>query len=425
MSDGAAGFARKTVGELQAKTKAGWGRAVTGASRKVPGAKTVRRPAAKAWGDRRSPAFDLTYTRVGPRTSAPAVVIPGGPGLASMLPYAGFRRRAAKDGLDIIMIDHRGVGASRKDLAGADLPHSAMWVDYVVQDIAAVLDAEGVEAAYFAGSSYGSYLASRFAAAHPQRVRGLLLDSTLHSPQDVDIERDAIRQTFLAEDERVAAGVQQLIAQGDNERVLMDVLRAAHELVGPELVQRLVTRRTHGQADLAWQAIASYVKRDPSLVGVPGFYEFANAGAIGFRELNYGATTDGGPLDPVLSYAPLADQFPGYEGEPTDLVGALSDFTFPVLLLVGDRDLRTPAAIAQRAADLLPNATVVHLENGHGALETHSKVFEKALKLLVTGQLDRSPELQDDQHKFPLRGFGAPFIKYVQALDRVQAATLG
>ena len=53
--------------------------------------RSLRRPASGA-----APAFDLSYVRSGPRGATPVVIIPGGPGLASVLPYRGLRRRAAR-----------------------------------------------------------------------------------------------------------------------------------------------------------------------------------------------------------------------------------------------------------------------------------------------------------------------------------------
>ncbi len=44
--------------------------------------RSLRRPGADG-----APAFDLAYVRSGPRGATPVVVIPGGPGLASVLPY--------------------------------------------------------------------------------------------------------------------------------------------------------------------------------------------------------------------------------------------------------------------------------------------------------------------------------------------------
>lgn len=127
------------------------------------------------------------------------MIIPGGPGLASILPYKALRRQARVDGLDVIMIEHRGIGFSRFDLAGNDLPLSAMTVGAVLSDVVAVLDREGVDRAFLAGSSYGSYLASSFGAAHPDRVSGMLLDSALQSTKDLEIERRVIRELFWDE----------------------------------------------------------------------------------------------------------------------------------------------------------------------------------------------------------------------------------
>lgn len=49
----------------------------------------------------------------------------------------------------------------------------------VVEDLEAVRVAGGYEKLYLFGVSYGTYTAQRYAAAHPDRVSGLVLDSTL------------------------------------------------------------------------------------------------------------------------------------------------------------------------------------------------------------------------------------------------------
>lgn len=375
----------------------------------------VRRPHAHA-----CPPFDLAYVRTGPRTDTPTVVIPGGPGLASILPYRELRRQAAADALDLIMIEHRGVGLSRWDAAGNDLPRSGMWIQDVVDDIAAVLDREGVERAFIAGSSYGSYLASSFGVKYPERVAGMLLDSALQSTADISIERAALRSLFWDPDTRVAADVRTLVARGDDQRMLGDVLRAGYELSGMTTVRRIVSRRVgrvgravHGP-NLAWDLLASYSARDASIVGIPGFYEFGRVGAIGFRELNYAPPLDGRPLDAGLTYSLLAPDFPHFEGEPFDLPSATPSFDWPMVILVGDRDLRTPGAIARRTAELAPRSVLVPLTNGHSALDTHMLAFEKALKLLVNGQEHRLVDLAPALDALPRRGAGAPLAKLVE-----------
>ena len=58
------------------------------------------------------------------------------------------------------MIDHRGVGMSRHDDQGADLPPEALTIEQAVNDIAAVLDDAQVDKAVIYGTSYGTYLAA-------------------------------------------------------------------------------------------------------------------------------------------------------------------------------------------------------------------------------------------------------------------------
>ncbi|HYZ67733.1 MAG TPA: alpha/beta hydrolase, partial [Mycobacterium sp.] len=86
----------------------------------LPGVRPVRRPI-RPRDEGQVDEFDLYYVRTGRKSKHPLVLIPGGPGAASIALYRGFRRRAAADGLDVIMIEHRGVGMSRHDDDGADL----------------------------------------------------------------------------------------------------------------------------------------------------------------------------------------------------------------------------------------------------------------------------------------------------------------
>lgn len=380
------------------------------ASARQGGVRRVRRG-----GDKETPQFDLAYVRSGPPSDTPTVVIPGGPGLSSGLPYMGFRRQAGHDGLDTIMIDHRGVGLSRFDVDGQVLPDTAMWIEKVVEDIAAVLDAEGADRAFLAGSSYGSYLASRFAAEHPERVAGLLLDSPLQSAHDINIERKAIRALFWDADTSLAAKVRELSARGEDDRKLLDVMRAAYELDGADVAETLAGRRLDGKWNPGWDLMSSYADRSASMTGVPGFYEFDRAGTIGFRELNYAPAPDGRPLDPALTYSLLQDDFPRFVGEAVDLVEAADSFNFPTVLLLGDRDLRTPRQIAERTATHTPDPTLVTIHNGHSALDTHNLAFTKTLKLLTLGQQSRLPDLSEALSGMPHRGDGAKLAKLLRA----------
>ncbi len=385
----------------------------------IQGIRRVHRPAAPG-----SPAFDLAYVRTGPRQAIPTVIIPGGPGLASILPYRSVRRQAAADGIDVIMVEHRGVGFSRADVTGGDLPQSAMWVDLVLDDIAAVLEQEGVTRAYIAGSSYGSYLASSFAAKYPERVAGMLLDSALQSTKDLTLEREAIRRLFWEPDTQVGQCVRELTERGEDQRILLDVVRSGYELSGMPLVESAVSRRISDKFDPVWQGLASYTARDESIAGIPYFYEFERAGTIGFRELDYGAVPDGLPLDPALTYAQIADRFPSFEGELFDLPAETRGFDWPMVVLSGTRDLRTPPAIAERTTSLAPDATLVRIENGHSALDSHPVAFVKALKLLVAAQSRRLPGLEEELNALPRRGLTAGLAKAMELLAKTSRSSI-
>lgn len=69
---------------------------------------------------------------------------------------------------DLILPDLRGFGESISPAPVWTMPNLAA-------DIAALLDHLGIESAFLAGHSMGGYVALAFAAAYPQRVRGLAL----------------------------------------------------------------------------------------------------------------------------------------------------------------------------------------------------------------------------------------------------------
>ncbi|MDQ1124327.1 alpha/beta fold hydrolase [Microbacterium trichothecenolyticum] len=372
----------------------------------------LRRPAADE-----APAFELTYVRSGPRGETPVLVIPGGPGLASVLPYRGLRRWAARGGLDLIMVEHRGIGRSRTDLDGRPLPPAAMRVTAVLDDLAAVLDAEGIDRAVIVGSSYGSYLAMAFGARHPERVAAMLLDSALQSAHDIDIERDRLRELFWDADDDMARGVRRLVHDGVSERVVLDIVRAAYELGGTDLMHPLVRHKP----GFAWRALGAYATRDGSIARIPGIFEFDLVGTIAFRELGYGGTPDGHPLDPARTYLPLAPRYPAFVGEPYDLIAAVRRFDWSLVVLSGDRDLRTPSAIAERVVAAAPDAVLVHIHNGHSALDTHPMALLNAVRRLVRGQQDRLCAEEAALDRLPRKGLSATFPRVLVHLARLDA----
>ncbi|GAB96219.1 pimeloyl-ACP methyl ester carboxylesterase [Kineosphaera limosa] len=367
-----------------------------GAARRVPGLRRIRR---RATADH--PAFDLTYVRTGELGSGageanagalpPIVVIPGGPGIAATLPYLGLRGRAAAKGIELIMVEHRGVGLSRRDLRGRDLPPAAMRVEAAVDDIAAVLDAEGVTRAFVYGASYGSYLAAGLGVRRPGLVAGMVLDSPMVSATDHEVERELMRSLFWTGDDPATAAltdqVHRLAAAGVEATELLVVVRAAYELGGPHLLGRLLTARLAGRGAAAWAILRRYADRE-GVASHPRacLYEFDLVGTLAFRELHYAPTPDGRPFDTALTYAAPAQRYAGFVGEPFDLPRDFGAFDWPTVVLSGRRDLRTPPSQARLAASLLPSATLVDLDNGHSALESHPLAALHVMERLRAGR---------------------------------------
>ncbi len=80
------------------------------------------------------------------------------------LPYLTHRYRT-------ILLDNRGVGRS-------SVPRGPYSVPLMARDVAAVMDAAGVERAHLIGASMGGMIAQEFALRFPHRVRSLILGCT-------------------------------------------------------------------------------------------------------------------------------------------------------------------------------------------------------------------------------------------------------
>jgi len=339
----------------------------------LPGVRSVRRPVTAATGEH----FDLFYVRTGHPGDHPLVIIPGGPGVASIGHYRGLRRRATAAGLDVIMVEHRGIGMSRHDDSGVDLPSAALTVTQVVDDIAAVLDDAAVKSAVVYGTSYGSYLAAGVGVRHPARVHAMILDSPLLNHHDIEIVREVMRGMFWDGNDpltaELAAEVRALTERGVIAPSDALIVAAVYSLGGADLLRRQLDL-LHDGRHLLWSAM-DRAARSMMDRKVPYRNESDLVGAIGFRELNFAGTPDGLPLDPAIALRDIAaSELPDFECEPFDLVTAMPEFDWPTSNVSGGRDLTTPPAVAERIAALIPGATLVRLPTaGHSVLDTRER----------------------------------------------------
>ncbi|WP_395310544.1 alpha/beta hydrolase [Mycobacterium sp. AMU20-3851] len=355
----------------------------------LPGVRPVRRPVTRG-GDQ---MFDLYYVRVGRKSAHPVVVIPGGPGLASVAPYRAFRRHAAAAGYDVIMVEHRGVGLSRHDDDGADLPPGAITVKQVVDDIAAVLDDAGVQTAHIYGSSYGSYIAAGVGVRHPGRVAGMVLDSPVLSAGDIDEMRTAIRGLLWdgteAADEQtpdLALKVRKLADEGMRLDGSAQVASLVYEYGGTRLLDRQLELLLRGRT-LLWEGLSRALRI--GLRKAPYRHEDDLVSRIAFRELNFAGEPDGLPLDPSVVMRDIHDPSEEFEREPFDLVAEMPGFGWPTAVLSGGRDLTTPPAVAKQVVDLIPGAILVTLPSaGHSVLDTRERAALEVIGALRVGLLD-------------------------------------
>lgn len=358
----------------------------------LPGVRPVRRPVGVP--GREEEEFDLFYARTGRKSEHPLVIIPGGPGAASIALYRGLRRRAAADGLDVIMVEHRGVGMSRHDDAGADLPVEALTVDAAVDDIAAVLDDAHVQSAVVYGTSYGTYLAAGLGVRHPSRVHAMILDSPLLSADDIDAVRAATRRVLWdgAEPEtaELATKVRRLVDDDVLNPVNAQLAAGVYGLAGPDVLRRQLDLLLTGH-DWLWRAM----RLGTRLLlhrKTPYHHEPDLVGRIGYRELNYAAVPDGGPLDPALAFRESAIGEVDFVAEPYDLIASMPGFTWPTAVISGGRDLVTPRAVAQRIVSLLPDAALVDLPTaGHSVIDTRERAALDVVKSVYAGRLHELP----------------------------------
>jgi proline iminopeptidase len=356
----------------------------------LPGVRPVRRPVSPGSDDE----FDLYYVRTGRKSLHPLVIIPGGPGVASVHQYRGLRRRAAAAGLDVIMIEHRGVGMSRHDDSGADLPPEALTVDQVVDDVAAVLDDAHVDTAVIYGTSYGSYVAEGLGVRHPGRVRAMILDSPLLSRHDIELVRGALRGLLLDGHNPEAAPlvpkVRRLVDAGVMTASGGQIAARIYGYGGLPLLDRQLDLLLDGRIML-WRGLFRF----STLLTRPVPYRFETdlVSRIAFRELDYASEPDGLPLDPAVAIREVFAETPTFECEPYDLVAEMPKFDWPVVVVSGGRDLVTPLAVAQRVASLLPRAVLLPLPTAaHGVLDEREPAALAIAAAVSRGEFDQLGE---------------------------------
>ncbi|GMV38921.1 MAG: hypothetical protein AMXMBFR64_06370 [Myxococcales bacterium] len=202
----------------------------------------------------------------------------------------------------IVSWDYRGLYAS-EPAPSVD----AYEVQDHVRDMAAVLDAECIEAPTVLGWSMGVQVAFEFHRMHPDRARAFVaINGTCGSPF-----RTAFRSDLL-------------------ERFMPGVL---------DIVRRNWTLASGVAPHVAGSRAAVWALRQIGLLGHTADVELFMELASEYVRLDFGAYTE------------IFERLGNH-----DAWDVLESIRVPVLVIAGERDLFTPASVARRMADSLPDA---------------------------------------------------------------------
>ena len=143
----------------------------------------------------------LAFERLGSETKGPAIMLVHGFGSSRSQNWksTGWYGGLTEAGFSLVAMDCRGHGDSGKPHDEAAYGHERM-----AEDVLAVMDAVGMEAALFCGYSMGGFIGLRLLASHPTRIRKLAiagvgenyLKESITSPQ----ARAALADALLTDD---------------------------------------------------------------------------------------------------------------------------------------------------------------------------------------------------------------------------------
>jgi pimeloyl-ACP methyl ester carboxylesterase len=341
------------------------------------------------------------------------VALTGGPGQGGVafVPRSRTRMRALLRDYRLVMFDQRGTGAGalrcpalQRAVGTSDLtvpppgsveacaralgPNRRFYSTAdTVADLEALRVALGAQRLTLDGVSYGTFVAERYAIAHPDRVDKLVLDSVVPAAGLDGLEVDGMRETARV----LRAVCRAQHCPGDPAADLAAVVRARHN--GPELDDTLVAlsvgapsfpgvlaalreaRAGHPGHLERLVRVVRRAQRAPAQVLSQGLHAATlcadtrspwggAAAPLAGREAalrRAAARTDPAPYDRATvvgnGYAQLCLRWPPTPAPPAPRTGDLPPV--PTLLLAGDRDLSTPLPWAREQAAHTPNGKLV------------------------------------------------------------------
>ncbi|WP_246649750.1 alpha/beta fold hydrolase [Nonomuraea coxensis] len=253
------------------------------------------------------------YTRSS-GTGLPVVLLHAFP-LSSAMWLA--QREALAKVCRVITPDLRGFGGSR---LGEDDPS----IDLMADDVARLLDDEGIERAVVGGLSMGGYVTLAFCRRHPDRLLGAILADT-----------KAVADPAPARDNR--------------ERIARAVLSEGSDVLVSEVLPGLIGPTTKERRAMVFGRVKGLVQSAP-----PGAVAWAQRAMA---------------------------------GRP-DSSGTLAALKVPLLVVVGEEDDLTPPAEAKAMAEAVPGARLeVIPKAGHLSAVEQPEAFNAAVSEFLQSEL--------------------------------------
>jgi pimeloyl-ACP methyl ester carboxylesterase len=364
----------------------------------------------------RSEALDLRVAVAGAKDAPVLVILTGGPGEPA-LPFMDRARGwfgPETEKLRLVALDPRGTGAHalkcpalQSAMGASDLtppPPAAVQscakavgdqrrfftTADTVADLEALRRALGVKQIALDGTSYGTYVAQRYALAHPDHVSRLVLDSVVPADGISLLSIDPIRAAERVLGEDTARDLATVVKNERNGPQMLDMLTglsvgAPRGNDAPQALKAAAGGNTGHLEGLqagvsrvmkSWTAekLSQGLHASTLCADMPAPWGDASAPLEGRKEalereaakltdedlypFDRQTATGNGIAQQCLNWPPV--DIPTPDG-PKDLPDV------PVLLLAGTLDLSTPLEWAQRAAARAPGGKLVVVEGaGHG-----------------------------------------------------------
>jgi pimeloyl-ACP methyl ester carboxylesterase len=375
-------------------------------------------------------SLELRVAVAGRRSDPVFLVLSGGPGEAGLFLIKTARRwlGPVANQVRLVAFDQRGTGrdalqcpALQKAMGASDLtpppPQAVKACAAAVGDQRrffttrdTVEDLEDLRVALKAdtmaldGTSYGTFVAQRYALAHPERVSALVLDSVVPSEGASLLSEVSMKATARVLGPRTTAQLAKVVSEQHNGPALLDMLTGLSVGAprGTEAAEAIAAAAGGNVQPLngliagvrgvmqSWDAerLSQGLHASTLCADTPAPWGSAAAPLAGRRAAleraasridpypyDRATLTGNGFAQQCLNWPPVDVPEPGAAGRLPDV---------PTLLLGGDRDLSTPLEWTQSAAEFAPQAKLIVAHGaGHGVQSQDVPEAIRALRRLV------------------------------------------